>query len=149
MNLLFYFGIIPVNVSAHKNNISVVASDKLPVVGLFLVRACCWDSALLSVMPPPASVPTMGTRSLVSEDLLGSSTCVVACTRGGRPRGSAAGEAAAALEVRVTGTTATGALGASAAATGDSGLTSEAKASEEAASRGAGAEAWGWSAAED
>ena len=97
------------------------------------MSACCWDSVLLSVMPPCASVPTLG-GSLVSRGLLSSSASVVACTRGGRPGGSISGRAGAGLEVRVTGTTATGAMGASAAAMGTSGLTSEGKVSEEEAS---------------
>lgn len=67
----------------------------------------------------------------MSKDLLGSSASVVACTRGGRPGGSITGKAGAGLEVRVTGTTATGGIEASAAAMGTSGLTSEGKVSEE------------------
>lgn len=110
-----------------------LATDPVPVEGL-VVGACCWDSVLLSVIPPCASVPTLETRSLESKDLLGSSASVVACTRGGRPGGSITGKAGVELEVKVTGTTATGAIGASAAAMGISGLTSEGKISEEAAS---------------
>lgn len=99
-----------------------------------MASACCWTSVLFSVMPPCASAPTLGARSLVSKDLFSSSASVVACTRGGRPGGSATGKTGAGLEVRVTGTTATGAIGVSAAATGNSGLKSEGKVSEEEAS---------------
>lgn len=98
------------------------------------MSASCWDSVLLSVMSPCASVPTLGLRSLVSKDLFSSSASAVACTRGGRPGGSITGKAGVGLEVRVTGTTATGAIGARAAAMGTSGLTSEGKVSEEEAS---------------
>lgn len=70
----------------------------------------------------------------MSKVLLGSSASVVACTRGGRPGGSITGKAGTGLEVKVTGTTATGATGESAAAMGTSGLTSEGKVSEEEAS---------------
>lgn len=94
------------------------------------MSACCWVSVLLSVMPPCASDPPLGVRSLVSKDLVGSSASVVACTRGGRPGGSITGKAGTGLEVRVTGTTATGAMEESAAAMGTSGLTSDGKVSE-------------------
>lgn len=120
--------------------------QQIPVVGLFLVNACCWGSVLLSAMLTCASVPTLRGRSLVSTGLLGSLASAVACTRGGRP-GGGAGIAGPGLEVRVTGTTATGAKGARAAAMGTSGLTSEGKVSE-VASLKAGAEVWGWSGAE-
>lgn len=122
----------------------------IPEVGLFLVSATaaaaaagCCDSGLLSAAG--ASGAALGMRSLVSWGLLGSSASAVAFTRGGRPGGSVTGKvvAGAALEVRVTGTTATGASGARAAAMGTSGLTSEGSVSEEAAA----AAALGWSAA--
>lgn len=89
------------------------------------MSACCWDSVLLSVTPTCASAPPLEMRSLVSKDLLSSSASAVACTRGGRPGGSITGRVGTGLEVRVTGTTATGAIGESVAAMGTSGLTSE------------------------
>lgn len=70
----------------------------------------------------------------MSKDLFSSSASAVACTRGGRPGGSVTGKAGAGLEVRVTGTTATGAIEARAAAMGTSGLASEGTVSEEGAS---------------
>lgn len=58
----------------------------------------------------------------------------MACTRGGRPGGSMTGRAGRGLEVRVTGTTATGDRGESAAAIGTSGLMSVGALTEEEAS---------------
>lgn len=78
--------------------------------------------------------------------LLGSLASAVACTRGGRP-GGGAGTVGAGLEVRVTGTTATGTTEArAAAARGTSGLTSGDKVSE-MVSLQAGTMAWGWGTA--
>lgn len=79
---------------------------------------------------PCNSGPTLDATSLVSNDLVGSSASVVACTRGGRPGGGIAGKAGVGLEVRVTGTTATGAIGVREAAMGTSDLKSEGKVSE-------------------
>lgn len=118
----------------------------LPVVGLLLVSACCWTSGLLSLMPLWTSVPPL-IRSLVSKVLLSSSASAVACTRGGRPGGSVTGKAGMGLEVRVTGTTATGDSGDSAAAIGTSGLTSDDKDSGGETSLYVRADTWGWSAA--
>lgn len=87
-------------------------------------------------------------RSLVSWGLLGSSPSAVAFTRGGRPGGRVTGKAGAGLEVRVTGTTATGAIGARAAAMGTSGLTSEGSVSDEVG-EAEDEEALDWSAAVD
>lgn len=71
------------------------------------------------------SAPLREHMSFESKSLLGSSTSVVACTRGGRPGGSIMGNTGVEFEVSVTGTTVTGARGGSiAAAMGTSGLTS-------------------------
>lgn len=75
-------------------------------------------------MPACNSAPTLGESSLVSTDLFSSSISVVACTRGGRPGGSITGKAGTGLEIKVTGTTATGAIGVRAAAMGTSDLAS-------------------------
>lgn len=82
----------------------------------------------------------------MSKGLLSSSASVVACTRGGRPGGSITGRVGMGLEVRVTGTTATGAMGESAAAIGTSGFMSEGTFSEAVASLYVGVEAFCWSA---
>lgn len=110
-------------------------------MGLFLVLVCCCVSVLLSDTLP--SAPTLELMSLVSEGL-GSSASVVASTRGGRPGGSIMGKAGAGLEVTVTGTTETGAIGASAAAMGTSGLTSRGGKVSDAASLKMGADSGGW-----
>lgn len=95
------------------------------------MSVCCWGSLFPSVMPACNEVPTLGASSLVSKDSLSSSTSVVACTRGGRPGGSITGKAGTGLEVKVTGTTATGAIGERAAAMGTSGLASGGSVSED------------------
>lgn len=109
----------------------------IPVVGLFLERACSCGSGLLSGVMN-ASVSALRGPSLVSAGLLASA---VACTSGGRP-GGGAGKAGAGLEVRVTGTTAMGAIE-SMTAGGISALTSLGTASLQS-SLEARVEAWGW-----